>query len=97
MHACMNVVVRMRIVTSIILIPVVQSSGPIQQMVTRTLVAMNQINQLNVAVHHQMLLKSLQETTQSTNKVTKKKLYKAKLSYKKEWEKIYPWIFCEVG
>ncbi len=25
----------------------------------------------------------------------KRKLYKAKLSYKKEWEKKYPWVFCD--
>lgn len=25
----------------------------------------------------------------------KRKLYKAKLSYKKEWEKIYPWVFYD--
>ena len=26
--------------------------------------------------------------------VSEKKIYKAKLSYKKEWEKKYPWVIC---
>ena len=29
------------------------------------------------------------------SKAQKRKLYKARLSYKKEWEQKYPWVYCD--
>ena len=31
----------------------------------------------------------------SCSKAQKRKLYKARLSYKKEWEQKYPWVYCD--
>ena len=29
------------------------------------------------------------------SKAQKRKLYKVRLSYKKEWEQKYPWVYCD--
>ena len=33
-------------------------------------------------------------TTESPPKVTKKKMYKSRLTYRPEWEKKYSWVYC---
>ncbi len=34
------------------------------------------------------------KTSDSSSKAAKKLVYKSRLSYKKDWEKIYPWVYC---
>ena len=36
----------------------------------------------------------LKTKSDSMSKVAKKLVYKSRLSYKKDWEKIYPWVYC---
>ena len=36
----------------------------------------------------------LKTKSDSMPKVAKKLVYKSRLSYKKDWEKIYPWVYC---
>ena len=63
------------------------------------MVALNQINQLNnMVVHRSSDVAEEPPRKKQCSQLTvseKRKLYKVKLSYKKEWEKKYPWVFCD--